>query len=321
MTRVLINKSLSDTQKNRLTQAFPQVEFIYSDPAASIETLAREAAQCEILVGTDSGSLVTAALGQPNKIRWIQSWFAGVNTLPLDLLKEHQVQLVRAAGVSIYAMSETAIGLIIMLTRKFQIYARQQQEQRWQQLEWPEEVHGKTVGILGLGAIGLQTAKAAKGLGMTVWGYRRHAAPSEFADRVVDDSGLPELLATSDFVINILPLTKDTRYQVNGEFFAKMKTGAYYINIGRGMTTDTGALLDALKSGRLRGAGLDVVDPEPLPAESPLWKMDNVIVLPHQAGFTSHYHDRTLEIFMRNLKSYEEQGNPTESLVNLDAEY
>lgn len=321
MTRVMINRPLTDEQKNRLMKAFPQTEFVYTDPAAPVEQLAAEAAQCEVLAAVDSAPLVSAALGQPNKIRWIQSWLAGVNMLPLDLLKQHQVQLVRAAGVSVNPMSETVIALMIMLTRSFNILARQQEMRQWRHLEWPDEIHGKTIGILGYGTIGARIAKAASGFDMPVWGFRQHAAPSEYADHIVNESGLPELLNVSDYVINVLPLTRQTRYLINAERFSQMKRGAYYISIGRGMTTDTGALLDALNSGHLSGAGLDVVDPEPLPADHPLWKMDNVIILPHQSGFTAHYHDRTLDIFMRNLKNYEEYGSPNEFLVDLDREY
>lgn len=321
MTRVMFNRMVTDEQKSRLTKDFPEVDFVFTDSVADPKLLASEGAKSDVLVGVESPDLLNAILSVPNQVRWLHSWFAGVNHLPLDLLEEHHVWLTRAGGVAVNPIVETTICLMIMLTRNFRKYGKQQDAHQWIQLEWPDEVHGKTIGILGMGIIGKGIAKMAKAFDMEVWGLQQFPQPNEYTDHIVGNDELDKLLNAADYVVNILPLTAATKYLMNEERFNQMKKGAYYLNVGRGATTDTQALIEALQSGKIKGAGLDVIDVEPLPPDSPLWDMDQVIILAHQAGFTTQYDERTLQLFERNLKNYLEKGKPNENLVNLEAGY
>jgi phosphoglycerate dehydrogenase-like enzyme len=211
--------------------------------------------------------------------------------------------------------------MILAFTRKLHVYVRNQQEKKWHHANLGSEMHGKTIGILGIGAIGSETARLAKAFGMKTLGLRRKAIPHESVDRMFDPSELHDLLSHCDYVVNTLPLTDETSHIIGREAFTFMKTDAFYVNIGRGRTTDTAALIDALASGRIAGAGLDVFEIEPLPAESLLWDMENVIITPHSSGSTSQYDNRVVDIFLENLQSYLQVGAPVRNLVDLDMQY
>ncbi len=321
MTRILVNRQIPDAQKQRLTEKFSDTEFVWADPGDSLDKLAAAGADCEIILGGDSRPLIEKILSAPNRLRWVQSWFAGVNHLPLEMMREHHVQLTRAGGVSVNPITETVIALMIMLTRDMGQMGRQQSAREWKQLDWPDEITGKTVGILGMGVIGNGIAKICKAFNMKVWGLQKTAKPNKQADRIVDFNGLGDLLSNSDFVVNILPLTAQTTNLMDEARFRQMKSDSYYINVGRGGTTDTNAMIKALQEGWIRGAGLDVFSEEPLPKDNPLWELDRVIVLPHQAGFTSKYQDRVLEIFIRNYERFLAGDPLDENQVDLDKEY
>ena len=319
--KVMMNRLITEDQKSQLKTKFPDTEFVWTNPSDEVSNLAKIGSDCEVIVGGDSKELIEAILSGPNKLRWVQSWFAGVNHIPLQLLNEHNVLLTRAGGVSVNPISETVIGLMIMLIRNMRQMGKQQIAHQWVPMDWPDEIHGKTVGILGLGVIGNGLAKLCKAFNMEVWGFQGKVKPSKYANHIVDNSHLADLLAVSDFVVNILPLTKETTNLMDETRFKQMKSDAYYINVGRGATTDTDAMIKALQEGWIKGAGLDVVSIEPLPADNPLWDMDNVIILPHQAGLTSKYHDRVLEIFSRNFERFLAGDPLDENQADLDRGY
>ncbi|MNG05819.1 Glyoxylate/hydroxypyruvate reductase B [compost metagenome] len=134
-------------------------------------------------------------------------------------------------------------------------------------------------------------------------------------------SGLPEVLAASDYVVNILPLTEKTVGLFDGAVFSRMKPSAFFVNIGRGPSVVTDDLVHALQNGIIGGAGLDVTEPEPLPEDHPLWALDNVIITPHTAGQTEHYSDRVADLFIRNLRAYTATGRPERNVVDYNQKY
>jgi phosphoglycerate dehydrogenase-like enzyme len=156
---------------------------------------------------------------------------------------------------------------------------------------------------------------------MKILGVRRSGKPSQYVDQMFDNLGLDEVLRLSDYIIVTLPLTPETYRLFGRREFGLMKSSAYFINIGRGGTTDTDALLEALYEGKIAGAGLDVFEQEPLPETSPLWKMDNVIITPHNSGSTVYYDDRAMKIFMKNIRAYLHNGKPSHNLVDFDKHY
>ena len=167
------------------------------------------------------------------------------------------------------------------------------------------EISEKTILLLGVGSIGSYVAKIAKALDMHVIGFRKHREhPGQNIDTIVGVEQLNKVLPEADFVINALPLTQETDQFVNEAFFDGMKQSAYFINIGRGQTVNETALINALQTHQIAGAGLDVFNEEPLPESSPLWKMKNVIITAHYAGGSSTFHLRMLAVFIENLQRY-----------------
>ncbi|WP_409299756.1 D-2-hydroxyacid dehydrogenase [Peribacillus sp. SCS-155] len=238
-------------------------------------------------------------------LRWIQAWSAGVNSLPLRYFEEKGISISTASGVHAFPISETIFGLMLALTRKIYSYIRNQATKTWHHEHMNQEIHNKTIGIIGVGAIGKETAKIAKAFGMRVLGTRHSGKPEQFVDEMYTNKELHTILPQCDYVVITLPLTTETHHLFGSEEFKLMKTSSFLINIGRGEIVNEPELIQALNDGEIAGAGLDVFETEPLQAESPLWNMDNVIITPHTAGSTEFYDQRVLDqIFLPNLKSY-----------------
>src|SRR5690606_3587844 len=216
-----------------------------------------------------------------SKLRWLQSWSAGVNNMPLDEMEKSNILLTSANGVHAYPISETIFALMLGLTRKIHSYVRNQQEKKWHHSNMKLEIHEKTIGIVGVGHIGKETAKIAKAFGMTVLGVRHSGRDEEFVDEMYTTDQLSEVLPRCDYVVLTLPLTEETRHLFGADEFRRMKSSAFFINIGRGEIVVEEELIEALQSGEIAGAGLDVFTKEPLPEDSPLWDFENVIVTPH----------------------------------------
>ncbi|AZN40420.1 D-2-hydroxyacid dehydrogenase [Paenibacillus albus] len=295
--------------------------FTYIDVSGFEQTDAREQlAKAEIILGFNRDVLKIVHQGE-TPLKWVQNLGAGVDHIPLDRFKERGITLTNASGVHANGISESIFAVLLSLTRQVHVYVRNQQQALWKHKHGMGEAHHKTIAILGVGAIGLETAKIAKALSMNVLGVRKSGEPAEWVDRMYTMNELHEVLAQSDYVVNCLPLTSDTKQLIGQAEFTAMKPNACYINIGRGATTDTDALLKALQNGEIAGAGLDVFEQEPLPEDHPLWKMEQVIVTPHAAGDTDVYFERALEIILDNLAHYSEHGSVVRNIVDLQAQY
>jgi phosphoglycerate dehydrogenase-like enzyme len=261
-------------------------------------------------------------LEQNNQLKWIQTWSAGVNNLPLEQLSERNVSITSANGVHAYPISETIFALMLGLTRKIHTYVRQQQQKQWEHADLKLEIHEKTIGVLGVGAIGLETAKIAKAFGMKVLGVRHSGKSTDYVDEMYTPDQLSDVLPQCDVVVITLPLTDETTNLFGKEQFEQIKNSSILINIGRGPIVKEDELVEALQSGKIAGAGLDVFATEPLPEDSPLWDMENVIVTPHTAGSTEHYTERVVrDVFIPNLKNYLEGEKPSKNLVDYDKGY
>ena len=252
---------------------------------------------------------------------------AGVDNLPLQDLRDRGIIVTSSGGVNIPQLSETAVGLMISLVRGFRRSSINQMKRVWEESNLVvkdfrlSQIHGKTLGILGAGKVGTEIAKIAKVFDMKVLGLTRTGGDRPYVDTSYGLEGLDSLLEASDFVVNVMPATPATKYMMCAARFAKMKPTAFYVNVGRGITTETNDLVDALKQNIIAGAGLDVVDPEPLPEDSPLWDMENVVILPHIGGFGPHNAERVASIFAKNLQDYVSEQTPSLSLVNFEEFY
>lgn len=317
MPTIVALHELTTEQKQKITDAAPDYELIvgkYKElPSGTV-------AKADILLGWTS-AVCEEALGEDSRVRWIQVWSAGVDRMPLDKLKEKNITLTNSSGVHSIPITEQIFAMLLAYTRNLHHAVRQQTKNQWDKSGTFRELHGKTAVIVGVGQIGSSAAKVAQAFGMKTVGVRRSGKPDPHIDVMFKIDQLDEALAEGDFIINILPLTDETNGLYDSGRFAAMKDGAFFVNVGRGPSVNTEALLAVLKSGKLSGAGLDVFEQEPLPSDHPLWDMDNVIMTPHTAGDTVHYTERVLGIFTENLKAYQQGEALPRNVIDYERSY
>ena len=242
------------------------------------------------------------------KLRFIQSIGAGYDQFALDALRERGIQLASAKGVNRNAVSEHAMAMILALARHIHTGRDNQRAHQWRGMisdlsRREDELGGKTLLIAGLGGIGSRLAVLAKAFGMKVLATKRNPASGVgVADEVHTPDQLRPLLQCADFVALTCPLTPETRNMIDGDALATMKPSAYLINVARGGCVDEPALLAALQSGEIAGAAIDHFWDEPLPATSPFWDLDNVLITPHTAGETRRYEENLFDILLENLE-------------------
>jgi phosphoglycerate dehydrogenase-like enzyme len=243
----------------------------------------------------------------PN-LRWVYFLGAGIEAALTPDLVGSNVIITNASGVHAVPISEHILGMMFMFARKLHLCMHQQVKSEWNRDGFEGavgELFRSTLGVIGLGDIGEALAQRAKSLGMKVIATRRHPERiSPFVDMLLPSSELETLLKQSDYIAVCAPLTSETRGMIGEAQFNIMKSIAVIINIARGAIIDQDALINALQTGQIAGAGLDVTTPEPLPSESPLWSMPNVIISPHVSGLNPHYGSRAAEIFISNLGFY-----------------
>ncbi len=252
-------------------------------------------------------------------LRWVHTISAGVDHLLFPELRESETILTNASGVFNVPIAETVLAYMLAVVKRLPEFLAQQREHRWEKLPL-RELRGLTVGIVGLGDIGSEVARLCRAFGMRVLGLRRRPASSDAADEVFPPEQLHNLLSQSDFVVVALPLTEETRGIIGREALAAMKPDAWLINIARGALVDEEALVEALREGRIGGACLDVFAEEPLPEDSPLWDMPNVIITPHNSWSSPYIEEREIELFLENLRRYV-AGEPLRNVVDKRAGY
>jgi phosphoglycerate dehydrogenase-like enzyme len=257
----------------------------------------------------------------PN-LRWVQLTSAGVDRAARSGLLESEILLTNASGLHATPIGEFVLCVILMFCKGAPMFVRAQERREWVRY-MPQELFGKTVGVVGMGHIGSEVARLAKAFGCRVIATRRSVterARGEQVDEVLPAAELPALLAESDFVVLSVPLTRETRHLIGEPELRAMKPAGVLINIARGAVVDEPALVRALREGWIGGAGLDVFEQEPLPPESELWGLENVILSPHLSGGTEIYSQRAVGIFCENLRRYL-AGEPLMNLVDAERGY
>jgi phosphoglycerate dehydrogenase-like enzyme len=316
--KMIIARNIDSNAAQKIKKIIPDWELIYGRDKSIWEDHIQDAE----VIGGWLDSMNEYCVNQTSNLRWLQHWSAGVNDLPLNQLEEKKIVLTSANGVHAYPITETIFALMLSLTRKIHTYIQNQAAKKWDHSGIKLEIHGKTIGIIGVGAIGKETAKIAKAFGMNVLGVRRSAAPEEYVDEMFSLDQLQSVLPRCDYVVVTLPLTKETNRLFNYEQFKLMKSSTFFINIGRGEIVVERDLIAALIEEEIAGAGLDVFETEPLGTESPLWEMKNVIITPHSSGATENYTKRIVEdILIPNLKSYLKGDVPSINLVDYQKGY
>ena len=282
-----------------LTRTFPGVKFIEASHAS-----AREVAAADATLGVCSPEVLEKA----THLQWIQWLAAGVERcVQQPLLREHRVILTNMQRTAGPSMAEHVIAFMLALSRHLDYFLREQTQAHWVQEGTSPliDVQGRTVLIVGLGGIGTEVAQRAHALGMRIIATRAsgHGGP-DYVSYVGAPDELLKLAREADYVVNCAPLTPQTTGIFNQEFFATMKPTAYFINVGRGKSVVTADLVAALTAGKIAGAGLDVVDPEPLPADSALWRAPHVIITPHVSADTAMAATQRTALVTENLRRY-----------------
>ncbi|MEH7179947.1 D-2-hydroxyacid dehydrogenase [Neobacillus vireti] len=311
--KIVITQNIEQNLIDQIKEIIPDWNIITGKDK---EIWQNHLSDAEIIAGWKKG-IEKECLAPNSKLKWLQTWSAGVNSLPLELLESRNITVTSANGVHAYPISETIFSFMLGLTRKVHTYLRNQQARKWDHSGMKLEMHKKTVGIIGVGSIGRETAKIAKAFGMKVLGVRHSGRQQVFVDEMYTTNQLNEILPRCDYVVVTLPLTKETHRLFCSEQFDLMKPTAFFINIGRGEIVHEEALIHALREGIIAGAGLDVFEREPLSVDSPLWEMENVIITPHTSGSTEHYNQRVIEnILIPNLLDYLSGKQPSVNLVD-----
>ena len=262
--------------------------------------------------GRRRGSRTTSWRGRA-AVRWLSSVAAGLDEIVTPALLARGVAVTSASGVHGPNIAEHVLAMMLMFTRGLPRLFRAQLARRWERnltsrSDGPGELTGKTLVIVGLGRIGEAIAVRARPFGMRVVGLKRDPSSPPRRRVAVDEllpmDALDEALGRADHVCLTVPLTRETHHLIDARRIARLRPGAYLYNVSRGAVIDEPALVDALRAGRLAGAGLDVFEEEPLPATSPLWELENVILTPHVSGVTPLYYERTAALFADNLERF-----------------
>jgi phosphoglycerate dehydrogenase-like enzyme len=267
-------------------------------------------------------------LDRAPELRLLQLTSAGVDRLlETDMVRSPRVQVATASGLHATPISEYILGGMIAFAKGFPRAIEAQRDRVWRPF-WPRELEAATVAVIGLGAIGRRTTELARALRMRVLAVRRSASRrmpgAECGEPSVDEvypvSELLDVLGQADYVVLAVPLTNESKAMIGEPQLRAMKPSAVIINIARGAVIDQPALIEALRSGQIGGAVLDVTDPEPLPEDHELWSAPNLVITPHISGGTPRYMERAIEIFCDNLRRFVD-GKPLRNVVDPDRGY
>jgi D-2-hydroxyacid dehydrogenase (NADP+) len=304
----------------RIADAAPGDDVV---DARSPEERARAFAEADVLVATRISDAEAAGAGN---VRWIHSTAVGVGTLMRPAIVAGEVVVTNSRGVHSEAVAEHAIALLLAVRRRLHVAAAGQAARQWVQdtlaAARTPVLSASRVLVIGLGSIGARIAAMAAGLGMQVTGMRRQPelpAPAGVT-AVVGPGQLAEVLPEADAVVLALPRTEVTRALFGEQEFRLMKPSAVLVNIARGRLIDDQALIQALERGQIAGAGLDAFQQEPLPSDSPLWGLPNVIITPHSAAFAGDYWRPAVDLFLDNLTRFK-RGEPLLNVVDKDRGY
>jgi D-2-hydroxyacid dehydrogenase (NADP+) len=312
MVGVLIHLAPESADANHFRSALARFDgrVVVTFAADDGDDFARALPDAEVVV---TGGLSDDEIARAGRLRWLSSVAAGLDEIVTPALLARGVAITNASGVHGPNIAEHVLAMILMFTRGFPRLYRAQLARRWERnltsrSDGPGELTGKTLLIVGLGRIGEAIAARARPFGVRVVALKHDPSTRHDGDVAVDEllgmDALDETLGRADHVCLTVPLSRATRHLMDARRIARLRAGAFLYNVSRGTVIDETALVAALRAGTLAGAGLDVFEEEPLPATSPLWDLDNVILTPHVAGMTPLYYQRTAALFADNLDRF-----------------
>jgi phosphoglycerate dehydrogenase-like enzyme len=297
----------------------PQLKMLAGVPhfhVNSSDALAAAPKNAEIILHwAGPRDLLRAAFLACPEVRWVHSRAAGLDNMLFPELVESSVPLTNGRGVFSQSLGEFALAAILYFAKDFRRMIRNQMAGRWEPFD-VEEIAGQTVGIVGYGDIGRAVATRVHAMGMHVLALKRHppASADPLIEKFYEPSRLSAMLARCDYVVVAAPLTPETRHMIGDAAFAAMKPSAVIINIGRGPVIDQAAMVRALESRQIRGAGLDVFEKEPIPPPDPMYKLENVLLSQHCADHTKDWLDQAMSFFLQEYEHFC-NGQPLENIV------
>lgn len=276
----------------------------------------------EIMLGWNQELGQRLLSSESSRLKWVQSISAGVDTYDLNRFAEKNILLSNASGIHSISISEHVLGVLLAQFRGIRTSIDNQSKKLWsrQNISY-QQLSAQKMLIVGTGHIGQQLAVFTKGLGVQTYGVNTSGHATNGFIECYSQKNMSRIINEMDIVVNILPLTEETYQLYNGQMFSVMKQGSVFINVGRGPSVNTGDLVHALTTGQLSFAALDVFEEEPLPVDSPLWSMDNVLITPHISGLTPDFKAKLLRIFTQNLKQYLQDGSLAKNAVTLHQGY
>ncbi len=285
--------------KEQLESVSPRVVAV---AAHSDGDLLQEIADAEVVFGR----LPRAPFLEARRLRWVQSIGVGFETMLYPEMIKSDVVITNTAGAFDAAMAESALAFMLAHARGLMGFERDRRDRIWDQhREAVSQIDGKTACVLGLGSIGRSLATRLHALGLTVTGVDAQVKiPPPEVDRLFNPEGLLEAVSNADYVVVALPMNESTLGLIEAACFSRMKETAFLVNIARGPIVNEADLIRALREKRIAGAGLDVFEEEPLPDDSPLWDMTNVVFAPHSGGYSPEGRENVLRIFKENLRRY-----------------
>jgi phosphoglycerate dehydrogenase-like enzyme len=308
--RILVVADVAERHLQAIHEAAPSAHVEQTVDRARVARLAPEV---DVIVGWN---VPREAVQAASRLRWIHSTAAGVDQLLHPEVVQRDIIVTDSSGIHAEPITEHVLAVMLAFARRLPTAIRQQVARRWERAPViGEELWGRTVGILGLGSIGRELAARCQSFGMRVIGTKRTPQAVPHVDRVLPPGGLDEVLRAADYLVIVLPLTAETRGLIGARELGLMRRGAYLINVARGAIVQEAALIEALRRGQLRGAALDVFEQEPLPQDSPLWQMEEVLLTPHVSGAAPDYYDRAMPLFCENLRRFV-AGQPLLNLVD-----
>jgi len=309
--QIVITATLDADQAAELRAVHPEVNLIF----VKEEELDPFLPTAEVLFVSH---LSVEQLQISPKLRMVQIPYAGMDQLPLAEMKARGVLLANAR-IHGDTIGELTMGMMLALARSFAVIQRNQQQHAWVRV--PQHMlMGSTLALVGVGALGSGIASRARSFGMKTLGFTHSGRENPYIDESFLSRDLLSQVGRADFLVAACPLTEETHRMIGKPVFEAMKPDAFFLNVGRGPVVDEEALIEALREGSIAGAALDVFEIEPLPIDSPLWDMPNVICFPHLAGNLEGNHRRAAQIFIENISNLL-QSKPLTCAVNLDKGY
>jgi D-2-hydroxyacid dehydrogenase (NADP+) len=314
---ILVYESFPAAAAQRMTalaaQSGRSIRWIHLPPDAEARLDADAIGRINVaLYGSEifggRGRSFFSAVSKSPAMRWLHVFNVGVDHPVFPSILEAGIRLTTSAGLTAVPIAQAAITGLLMLGRGFPGWLESQRKHEWKPVRGaaqPPDLAGQTIAVLGLGGIGTEIARLAQALGLNVLGIRRSPRRADDPlDAIYPPSALAELLPRCQWLAIACPLTDETRRLIDARMLALLPEGAHVINVGRGEIVDEVALIDALRSRRLAGAYLDVFEKEPLPADSPLWDLPNVIISPHNSSVSAGNEGRIVELFVDNFERW-----------------